>query len=227
MNKFRKRPLTSSQTLGERLQQLREEAGLSVDQVSQHLNIVRKHIISLEAGQYNELPGEIYVKNFLSKYASLLNVQEAAVLSRFYKEYVVNRQLDPRLQQTELPPKGLPRQLTFTPVTLRRIGLGLLVVAILVYLGWEVSKIVTPPPLALSEPPDNLVTEENLLTIVGQTEAEAIVTINKEQISVDESGAFSETIILEPGVNTVMIEAKKPRSRSVSVFRQILYQTNE
>ncbi|MFC1662619.1 helix-turn-helix domain-containing protein [Patescibacteria group bacterium] len=225
-NGFKRRPVIGSQTLGERLLQLRTEAGLTIDQVSQHLGISRKHVQSIEAGDYGKMPGEIYIKNFLRSYAGLLNVQEAAVLKKFQEEYNINRRINPRIRKEELPPEGLPKKFVFTPVAIKRIIIGLLVVSILVYLGWEVSKIISPPSLILSEPPESYTTNENLVVVAGETEPEAIVLINKEQIFVGKDGSFRETLVMEPGVNTVIIEAKKPRSRTITIYRQLLYEIN-
>jgi hypothetical protein len=62
------------------------------------------------------------------------------------------------------------------------------------------------------------------VAITGQTVPEAIIRINGEEIFVDRDGLFSETIVLEAGINTIQIEAKKPRSRTTTLYRQILYE---
>jgi hypothetical protein len=98
------------------------------------------------------------------------------------------------------------------------------VVAILLYLGWEVSKIVSPPSLKLFEPPENYITGESLISIVGSTDPEAQVIINGDEIFVDKDGSFSETLVLESGINTIIVEAKKPRSRPITINRQVLFE---
>jgi cytoskeletal protein RodZ len=146
-NGFSRRRLEGSITLGERLTQLRSEAGLSADKVSQHLGIARQYVESIESGEYDKLPGEVYIRNFLCRYAKLLNVQEASVLKLFDQEFLLSNTIRPSSKSKSLPPQAINRQRVLTPIGIKRIGLGLLVLAILVYLGWEVSKIVSPPNL--------------------------------------------------------------------------------
>lgn len=221
---FKQRRIIGAQLLGERLRHVREEAGLEIDTVSRRLGISRHHLQAIESGSYERLPGEVYIRNFLKRYAALLTLSESTVLQAFSEEYALTKRANPKLQPSALPPQAARRSLSITPVLIRRVGIGLLIVAVLVYLGWEVSKIVTPPALTVTSPPENLITKENVVTIAGTTEPEALVLINSQQTFVDQSGAFSETIVLEPGVNTIAIAAKKQRSRERVIYRQVLYE---
>lgn len=222
---FKQRRIVGSQLLGERLRRVREEAGFDLATAAQRLGISHHHLQAIEASAYDRLPGEVYIKNFLKRYAALLTINEDSVLAAFAEEYALAQRANPRLHQGTLPPTPPRRTFSVTPALLKRLSIGLLITAVLVYLGWEVSKIVAPPPLAVTSPVDNFITQENVVTIAGTTEAEAIVLINNQQTFVDQRGAFSETIVLEPGVNTITIAAKKQRSRERVIYRQVLYET--
>lgn len=224
---FKARRLPGAQTLGERLQQLRQEAGIELDAAARQLGIPRHHLRSLEGSAYDRLPGEVYIRNFLKRYTAFLNVSETSVLKAFTEEFSLTQRVTPARRQAQAaPPRGLPRQWQLTPIAFRRIAFSLLVTAILVYLGWEVSKIVAPPTLALTSPPENFVTAETVITVAGHTKPEAIVSINDQAIFVDQQGGFRETIVLETGLNTIVVAAKKQRSRERVIFRQVLLESS-
>lgn len=223
---FKKRSIAGAQLLGERLKRVREEAGIDIDAAARQMGISRHHLQAIETSAYDRLPGEIYVKNFLKRYAALLTISEGAVLEAFAEEYALTKKADPRIQKAEQPPVPPRSGISITPAVLKRVIVGLLIAGVLVYLGWEVSKIVAPPTLIITSPTENFITEENVITVSGTTESEAIVLINNQQTFVDQQGDFSETIILEPGVNTITISAKKQRSRERVIYRQVLYETN-
>jgi hypothetical protein len=77
----------------------------------------------------------------------------------------------------------------------------------LIGLDFKVSeKDITPPELEIGTIPETVYTEE--LTIRGLTEAKASVTINNEQVSLNDNGTFIHTIKLKKGENLIVILAK-------------------
>ncbi len=64
-----------SDQIGGRLQEAREAAGLSVDDIMFQTRIPRSVIIALEAGDFTVFSSPTYAKSFLSQYSSFLNVE--------------------------------------------------------------------------------------------------------------------------------------------------------
>ncbi len=60
--------------IGARLQQAREAQGLTFEYIVQELKFSPKFLTALEAGNWQDLPGEVYAIGFLKQYASLLNI---------------------------------------------------------------------------------------------------------------------------------------------------------
>jgi DNA-binding beta-propeller fold protein YncE len=67
-------------------------------------------------------------------------------------------------------------------------------------------KDTTPPELEIGVVPGVVYTEE--LTIRGLTEAQALVTINDELVSLNDNGTFIHTIKLKKGENLIVVIAK-------------------
>lgn len=62
--------------IGQLLQEAREKQGLTVEEVSKALYIRKRVIGALEAGDWNNLPHPVYVKGYVTQYASFLNIPD-------------------------------------------------------------------------------------------------------------------------------------------------------
>ena len=221
MKDFSGKRVIGSTTLGERLARMRQEANVSLEQIEEELGIQKKYIEFLERGEYNRLPGEIYTKSFLKKYAEYMQVNPDMVLGLYQKESnIVTRVKKPR--KSEEMPKSI-----ITPKTIRNSVIMVIVVAILIYLGLQIKMIFVPPELILESPPDNLTTNQAEVIVAGQTEAEAIIVINGQTVLADPAGHFEKTVDLQEGVNTITIVVSKERSQERVVTRQILYKKED
>ncbi|AFB21450.1 helix-turn-helix domain-containing protein [Rickettsia canadensis] len=58
------------------LKQIRLDSGKTLNQVSSDLKIRKKYLIALEEGDFDVLPGEVYVRGYLKLYLDYLNVKD-------------------------------------------------------------------------------------------------------------------------------------------------------
>jgi cytoskeleton protein RodZ len=70
-------------TLGERLQQAREQAGLSIEKVAKDLFLDVQKIRWIETNNFKELGAPVYAKGYLKRYTRLVGLNEAEVLQRY------------------------------------------------------------------------------------------------------------------------------------------------
>ena len=131
-----------------------------------------------------------------------------------------------------------PNQKTFVPkisaknfiVTPRLIEISLVAIAVLLlltYLGFEINNIFSPPPLDISSPSDNLVTDKSTIEVIGQTEKEVKIKINDQEVQIDTEGNFRESVSLKTGLNVIKISAAKKRGRENIIYRQVILTENE
>ncbi|MBI4426225.1 MAG: helix-turn-helix domain-containing protein [Candidatus Kerfeldbacteria bacterium] len=223
MTPFRTRAVGTAHLLGERLRQVRQDAQLTLEAVAQQTGINVKHLRAIEEGRYGDLPGAVYARSFVRAYAQALEIREDSALRLLEREYAVAAKLRPTAAAV-LGAGGRPREL-LTPQRLRRAGVVLLAVGVLVYLGLEIRNLNAPPSLNIHSPPDQLTTTERTVELVGTTEPETIVTANGSPIVVDRDGRFHDVLDLQAGLNTVIIRAQRKRGRATTVVRQILVQS--
>ncbi len=217
---FVKRPLPSSNTLGERLRQLRQEAGLSVNDLGRRIQVAPKYLMAIEEGRYRELPGLVYARQFVRRYAAGLQTDVDYALSLFDREYAIVRGggLGER-------PLLTPRAKTDFPWWrrhLRLLAASIITLGLLAYLGIQVVRLYTPPPLTIIQPAGDVMTKDASITVSGFTVADARVTINGQDIAVTNNGQFSEQVDLRAGLNALRISAVKKHSGPRVVVRQVL-----
>lgn len=216
---FQKKEITGSQTLGEKLKNAREEQGYTLEQVAEQTRIKAANIHYLETGEYNKLPGLLFIENYLKTYVNFLQLSWPRVKKMYEKERIMYREPDKPGKSA----RHIKRALN-VPKLVYGLLIGMVVLIILAYLGFEISNIVEPPALEIYNVPDNMITENRSVDMVGRTDPEANVFINGQMISVDPSGNFQEVVSLQEGINTMTISAKKKHSKEIVVIKQIKVQ---
>ncbi len=58
--------------IGQRLHDLRVEKGLSIDDIQARTKIQKRYLINIEQGEFDQLPGEFYVRAFIKQYIQAL-----------------------------------------------------------------------------------------------------------------------------------------------------------
>ncbi len=207
-------------TFGEKLKKLREEAGLTKQKITQLLNIPLKYLELLEQGEFEKMPGQVYIRGILKKYAKYLEVGEDILLADFDQETkAAKRSSDIGYQS--LPSLKL-RRFIVTPKLLGMVLGGLILVLVVSYLLYQLNFLVKPPKLIIYEPAGNIFIEQNLTVIKGQTEPGSKLTINGQQINIDKDGNFEQRIDLNQGLNSIKIQSTTRFEKSTSVTREIL-----
>ena len=221
MIKFQQKKLQRIKTLGERLRKIREESELTIEEASRQTQIQKRYITALEQGNYASLPGPIYVESFLKKYSEYLGVSTEFVLSLYHQQEKKTLKKEYKSKFTPTP-KEIPKAL-ITPVLIRRILIGIVIVALMTYVGFEISKIFSPPELIISSPTDYVTVTENIIEVTGSTEQSATLSINGKEIFINDDGSFSEIVTLKEGLNNISISATKEKSRDTVIIRRVLY----
>jgi cytoskeletal protein RodZ len=212
--------LTESDSLAEQLINARLARKLELEKVAQELNINLKYLQALEAGRFDELPAGVYGKNFLREYAQFLNLDSGDLLKLFERETAT----DKKRSERDLFAKQIVKSRYFLtlPKVIKGLALVLVVVICLAYLSVRLNKIIAPPRLFISTPPDNLITDKFSVAISGSSEPETQIMINGETILSDKAGLFTKEVNLKTGINIITITAQKKYGGKNTVVRQIL-----
>ncbi len=71
------------ETIGEILKNAREKKGLTIEKLEATTHIVSRYITALENNEFNQLPGEIYIKGFIKNLSDKLSLDSKILLERY------------------------------------------------------------------------------------------------------------------------------------------------
>lgn len=197
-----------TKTLGEKLRSIRNERRISLGEVSRSTRIQMKYLESLEAGEYEKLPADVYVKGFLRGYAEFFGIDEKNLIRLYEKEKGIKINLE-RPNEDKIAKRETINISPFliTPkVISATLGL-LLLFGGFFYLYEEFGSFTNVPKLIIIKPEQNSVESGNSVTIQGVTDKDAKLFINDQLVLVSDDGEFNENLALQFGANTITIKA--------------------
>jgi transcriptional regulator with XRE-family HTH domain len=211
--------INQRETLGEKLRALRKHKNFSLREISEITKIQKKILEALETGRFDLLPEPLYTKNYLKKYTTFLGGDEKYFLTLFEEEC---RSCD-LIKPHRLPIK---RTGTWALFSIHRFGKlifgGIIFLGLLIYLGWQINSLLTPPKIEIFYPPDNISVSNAIITVSGQSKKEAEIFINGVKILPNSQDQFNTTTTLERGLNIITIEAKTRHSKTATVYRRVV-----
>ncbi len=208
--------------LGDLLKKKRQEAGLSLPQLSRRTSIPEKYLIAIEAEDWLKLPGEFYIKNFLRRYAFEVKLDPTRIEKKYEQSKVSLTTSSINSLQKTLP---LPvSNFIILPKFIRNFLIVFLLVLLISYIGWQAKAYFMPPELSIYYPTDNLITEVPTIILSGKTDPEVEVMVNNVLVTVN-NGLFTEEIDLQPGVNILKIKAIKKNGPIKEEFVRVMWRT--
>lgn len=208
---------------GDKLREAREKAGLSLQKVSQVLNVKAGYLEKLEKGELDRMPPEVYTKAFLKRYSGLLELDEQELVRAYESELKILHHIKKGSDQH----RSLPHLRVGRVLAPRYLNISILALVIIFaagYLCYEVHFLISPPALDIFEPSGDLKVSQEVLTLKGRTDPGAKIIINGQELNVDGDGGFEQEITLTQGLNEIKIETINRFNKTSSVIRKILYQ---
>ncbi len=219
MLKFKQKNL-KHESLGEKIKLKRESKKLSLKEISDELKISVEYLRAIEKEDWKSLPGEVYVKNFLKTYCDFLGVHFGLSF-----DYYKKQKEQSSLKKQDAKENKIKRFVNnMTPHTFRRLFFIVVILFFLGYIYYETNNYLKPPKLEISQPKKDYVTKDNLVTIVGKTDEEALLYINGQNIALEDDGVFSIEVKLKYGLNNFEIISQRKHGRqhreNVVVFKE-------
>lgn len=212
----------SIETLGEYLRDTRVSQGLDLERASQLTRVPVKHLQSLEQGDYEHLPADVYVKGFLKNIAQAYRISADLLVDQFRRERGLHQTV--RKEDRENSGKikrALPR-ITITPKTISLAAVVILAIVSVGYLLWQIRSVAAPPQMEILYPETNVSVTSHSILLRGRTEIGSRVYINNEEVLVDESGEFREVINLASGANRLIVAAENKFGKRTEKERVIV-----
>ncbi len=209
---------------GEKLRKIRQGKKINLDKVEEAAQIQKSYLEAIEDGDLSSLPGEVYAKNFVKKYAEFLGLDAEEFLINLTNRYEEAGK-EEKKASSKLKNKNYQFfNLSFavTPKIVKNIIIFLVFVMCFAYLGVEARGIFDPPLLEIHNPTNNTVIQGQKIEITGKTDPGVNIAINEKNILTDNDGNFKEEVNLQSGVNMIKVSASKKYSKTNIIHRRVL-----
>lgn len=226
MVSFRSKKIQTESSLGEKIEAKRKSQYITLEKAAQVLKISKDYLGYLEIGEYEKLPGEVYAKNFIRAYGAYLGFEPEELMQIYKRERTVHKNIDSSGKFIMKEPAKIISKLHMIslPKILKNSLIFSVVLVCLLYIGFKVEAIITPPELEILYPSVDILTKDKFVTIQGRTLNGTHVIINDQDVLIEEDGKFSQKINLRDGINEIIITAKKDHSKDNTVTRRVVVQ---
>ncbi|NCN06629.1 MAG: hypothetical protein GW946_02185 [Candidatus Pacebacteria bacterium] len=209
-------------TVGQILSEERQKRRLSTADFAKRARIRENYIIALESDKYEDLPPAVFVKGYVKMYARILGFDSAPVLALLRRDFSlsVRGTLVPREFLTPI----LKRRNRTARVTSALIGLAVVFLTVSGYVSWQWYQLQQPPRLLITEPSENTVSSPSV-TIRGETDIGALLTINNQPVALQPDGSFEVTLeFFTEGIVSLVAESTDQKGRTSTEVRQVQVQ---
>lgn len=210
-----------SKTLGELITEALELRNLSVEKLSELIDIPAYYLIALKNDDLDKLPSAPYIRGYLIKIAEILKIDINLILTA-YKREISLRPLKTSGSSDKLP----FNRFSFGHLVGKNIVIaGIILILISIYLIWRTSDFLGTPKIEIINPSaDNFIINNNTIKLSGKVSAEDKLIVNGEEILIEENGGFEKDFSLQSGINTFEFKVKRFLGKEIKIIRQVIYQ---
>jgi cytoskeletal protein RodZ len=204
---------------------------LDLHRVEHDTKIRTKYLEALESGDFGDLPGEVYTRGFLRNYATYLGLDADEVVDEWREEAGEPEPVKPRLVGPQ--PLTIRRGVVFQRSHVIILVVVLIVAAVGSYFGYQVTRFLQYPTVAVSDPSGQqtlqLPAGTTSYVLKGTATAGTTVLVSWDgqsatTVLVDESGSWTYTALLHFGSNQFDITAKNLDTSHASVTSRVIIQ---
>jgi hypothetical protein len=210
-----------TKTVGTLLIEKRKEKDLEIKDISLAIKIRAEYLLALEEGKYNIFRSEVYLTGFLKNYAKFLGIDTEKILAMYRRE---NERKNPGEDSLVTKPNNNGLHISLTPNKIVTILAGLAVFLVLVYLATYIGKVLKKPEISISSPvtieqdgEGIYKTDANFIELIGKAEIGSKLSINDQELKLNNFEKFTKEFNLEPGTNTFIIKGENQFGRSTTL----------
>lgn len=203
-------------TAGEILAAARRKRGWDLGELARRTKIQEKFLKAVEEGRFDKLPQAAFVKGLVQTAAGEMGLDSAGVLAVLRRDFKVTEDNKKLIKITENGSKSPG----WTPQATAAVGVAIVVLSFLGYLGWQLINLSRGPILTVTQPGQEAVVGQET-AVEGKTDPGATVTINGQEIKKNKDGSFSQMLSLTPGEHTITVEAVGQNGKKATEQRTV------
>lgn len=206
------------QTVGQYFKQGRESHNISIAELEDLVKIKKEFLRNIEDGLWEQLPEYAVVLGFVKNITKALGLDEAKALALFRRDYPQSKKVIDKPSPSTLKIK---KDFKIGPAFLFGLGVAVLLIVILGYLGFQYRSFILPPKLDIFEPTQNQIVEKPELSVKGITDPGVSIIVNNQPVLVNEKGEFETLLEIYEGTQTVEVSATSRSGKQTKVSRTI------
>jgi cytoskeletal protein RodZ len=206
------------QTVGQYFKLARESHNISIAELEDLVKIKKEFLRNIEEGLWEKLPEYAVVLGFIKNISKALDLDEGKAVALFRRDYPQSKKIvDKPVPST---PK-IKRDFKIGPAFLFGVGVMVVIVIILGYLGYQYKNFISPPKLDVFEPTQNQIVEKKELKVKGMTSPGVSIVVNNQPVLVNEKGEFETILEIYEGTQSVDISATSRSGKETKISRTI------
>ncbi|MGB7958204.1 MAG: helix-turn-helix domain-containing protein [Minisyncoccia bacterium] len=192
-----------------------KERGVSLKKLSDMTGISMSYIENMLRGDFEHVPATPYFRGYLIRIGETLGFDGETWWEKIKKEEGVKK---------SGPADSLPKNRFVRESPAKLIAISIAVIAVICYLGFELPHILGKPALVVTFPMGNpYATSSNNVVIEGSTKNADSIYVNGDEATITTNGSWQKNVLLQSGINTFDISAKKFLGGKTDVMEQIVY----
>lgn len=204
--------------VGDRLREERTRQGYTLADVAKATKIRERFLRGIEEGDYSTLPSVTYIQGFVKNYIEFLGLPQKELMALFRREFDEKEHIG-------VLPENLTakKEISLNRLRVRQaVVLGVTVlVGILLYMFIQYRQAFFSPSLTILAPQEHATITTQTISVSGDTEPNASVTVNDIPVVVDQAGNFTKEITVFSGVATITVKSTNSFGKVSTVERHI------
>lgn len=206
-------------TVGQLLKETREVKLYTLEEVEKHTKIRKELLKALEEDDYDKLPPLTFIQGFVKNYGKFLGIDLNNLMAILRRDFESKKHPPIVLESFSRP--LMKNRIFITPSRLIAITVVVIIIGFFTYLWFEYRQFVGSPKLEVTSPAQGQIVEMTSVTVAGTTDPETHVTVNEQEVGIDNNGSFKEEIKLSSSVNTITVVATSKFGQSTKVERTV------
>ena len=206
--------MAKMKTIGKLIKEARLKRHYSWDRLENETKIRKEFINSIEKESWEKLPDYPVVVGFVKNIASILKINRGRALALLRRDY------PPKTLKIN-PKPDLFEKFTLSPKLAFILGVVMVAIAILGYLGFQYVTFTSPPRLEVDKPQEGQTFNESEIQVSGKTDPEATVKINNQQVLIKEDGSFEAKIEIYGKTEEIVVKAVTRSGKETVLHRKI------
>ena len=204
-------------TIGQIIKFARVKKKLSFKKLEEITKIKSSFIEYIEEEKWDSLPTFTTVLGFVKSVSTALGIDEHMAIA------VLKRDYPPKKLNINPKPDVFSR-FAWSPKLTFAVGVVVVILIVLGYIGFQYAKFVSPPDLSVDSPKENQVVEGNSVLVFGSTDSDVRIEVNNQPVLVDADKNFSVSLSVAPTTKEIVVKAISRSGKERIISRKITVQ---